>query len=216
MPRTSSGDTSQTLGRGLDVLELVAASPAGLTPAQIAAELGLSRTIVYRLVGTLVDHHLIRRNRDGLLTAGLGTLRLSVNIASTLREGTRDVLERLAGDLGATSHLSIADGDEALAVSVVEPRHTTFHVTYRRGSRTPLHLGALGQAILAAQRGERGVFESEGQLVAGTKGIVAAIPDLAGFSACVGVVTLAPIDTAAWPARVQRAADELAAELTGS
>lgn len=214
MPRTSSGDTSQTLGRGLDVLDLVAASPSGLTPAQIASELGLSRTIVYRLVGTLVDRHLVRRNRDGLLTAGLGTLRLSVNVAATLREGTREILENLSEELGATSHLSVADGDEALAVSVVEPRHTTFHVTYRRGSRTPLDLGALGEAILAAQRGEHGVFESEGQLVAGAKGVVAAIPDLAGFSACVGVVTLAPTDTSGWGARVQQAADQLAAELT--
>ena len=94
MPRTSSGDTSQTLGRGLDVLELVATSPEGLTPAQVAAELGLSRTIVYRLIGTLVDHRLLRRGPDGVLTAGLGTLRLTQNITPTLRDGAQVRLGR--------------------------------------------------------------------------------------------------------------------------
>ena len=34
MAASASRDTSQTLGRGLNVLELVAASPEGLTPAQ--------------------------------------------------------------------------------------------------------------------------------------------------------------------------------------
>ncbi len=214
--RSGSRDTSQTLGRGLDVLELVAASPEGLTPAQVAAELGLSRTIVYRLIGTLVDHRLIRRGADGVLTAGFGTLKLSQNLQPTLREDTREVLEKLAEDLGATAHLVIAEGDEALAVSVVEPRNTTFHVAYRNGSRTPLSQGALGQALLAARRGEKGVFESEGQLIKGAKGIVAALPGLAGLPCGIGVVTLSPTDTTNWAARVQQAADELMAAFLDS
>jgi hypothetical protein len=212
----ASRDTSQTLGRGLNVLELVAASPEGLTPAQVATELGLSRTIVYRLIGTLVDHRLIRRGPDGLLTAGLGTLRLTENIAPTLRDGARDVLEKLAEDLGATAHLVIAEGEEAVAVSVVEPRRTTFHVAYRTGSRTPLNQGALGQALLASRRGEAGVFESAGQLIDGAKGIVASIPGLTGVAAGIGVVTLAPTDTSTWGERVQRAAEELVAALADS
>ncbi|HKT05818.1 MAG TPA: helix-turn-helix domain-containing protein [Rugosimonospora sp.] len=202
-------ETSQTLGRGLDVLELVAASPKGLTPAQIATALGLSRTIVYRLVVTLAEHRLVRRGPDGLLTAGLGTLALSRHIAATLRAGTRDVLEKLAQTLGATAHLAIAEGDEAVAVSVVEPTTTTFHLSYRVGSRTPIHLGAVGRALQAAREGQRGLFESEGQLIPGAKGVVAALPAPAGLACCVGVVTLSPVDTSTWGPAVERAADEI-------
>jgi IclR helix-turn-helix domain len=216
MPRTTSGDTSQTLGRGLDVLEMVATSPDGLTPAQVASELALSRTIVYRLIGTLIDHRMVRRGSDGVLRAGFGTLKLTQNIAKTLREDTREVLERLADDLSATSHLVIAEGNEALAVSVVEPRNTTFHVAYRAGSRTPLSQGALGLALQAALRGDSGVFESAGQLIPGAKGIVASLPGLYGLPCGIGVVTLAPTDTSSWPDRVQRAADELMAAFLGS
>ena len=206
-------DTSQTLSRGLDVLALVCASADGLTPAQIASELKLSRTIVYRLVGTLAEHRLIRRNADGLLTAGLGTLSLTENIAPTLRQGSREILESLAEELGATAHLSIADGDEALAVAVVEPKSTTFHVAYRTGSRTPLGLGGVGQALLAARQGQRDLFTSEGQIVAGAKGIVAALPGPAGLACALGVVTLAGTDTSAWGPRVKAAAEELEALL---
>jgi DNA-binding IclR family transcriptional regulator len=211
--RPRSSDTSQTLSRGLDVLALVCASEEGLTPAQIAVELGLSRTIVYRLVGTLIEHRLVRRNADGLLTAGLGTLSLSQNIVPTLRQGSRDILEALAEELGATAHLSIADGDEALAVAVVEPRTTTFHVAYRPGSRTPITLGAVGQALLAARQDRRDLFTSEGKLIAGAKGVVAAIPGPVGLACAVGVVTLAATDTSSWEPRVKVAAEELEALL---
>ncbi|MGX1805421.1 IclR family transcriptional regulator [Nocardia sp. NPDC055321] len=211
--RLRSSDTSQTLSRGLDVLALVCASDIGLTPAQIAAELDLSRTIVYRLVGTLVEHRLVRRNADGLLSAGLGTLALTQNLVPTLRQGSHEILETLAEQLGATAHLSIADGNEALAVAVVEPRSTTFHVSYRTGSRTPLELGAMGRALVAARRGEREIFTSEGQIVAGARGIVASLPGIPGLACALGVVTLAGTDTTGWDAHVRAAAVDLEAIL---
>lgn len=206
----TSGDTAQTLSRGIDVLTLIAASPQGKTPSQVAAELGLSRTIVYRLVSTLVEHGLVRRRDDGLLTIGVGALRLSENVLPALRESTRDILERLAEKAGATAHLCVADGQEVLAVSVVEPQTTTFHVAYRVGSRTPLGVGALGQAIESARAGQSRLHESEGQLIPGAHGIVASLPDLAGALGAVGVVTLAGVETAVMRDAVQAAADELA------
>ncbi len=212
---TRPGDTSQTLGRGLDVLELVAASTEGLTPAQISTELRLSRTIVYRLVGTLVEHRLLRRNAEGLLTAGLGTVSLSQNVAPTLRHGSRPLLEKLAEQLGATTYLAIADGEEALAVSVVEPRTTTLHLTYRPGSRTLLGTGALGQALEAAREGQVTVFESAEELIAGAKGVVASVPAWVGLPCAVGAVTLAATDTSTWAPQIEATARELGRILLG-
>jgi DNA-binding transcriptional ArsR family regulator len=50
---------SQTLSRGLAVLELLAAEGKALTAQQIATALGLSRPVVYRLLRTLAQHHLL-------------------------------------------------------------------------------------------------------------------------------------------------------------
>lgn len=44
------------------------------------------------------------------------------------------------------------DGSEALAVAVVEPTWTDYHVAYRAGFRHPLDRGAAGRAILAARK----------------------------------------------------------------
>ena len=53
-------ETSQTLDRGLQVLELLSDHPEGLTVTDIAAKLGVGRTVVYRLVATLDQHGFLR------------------------------------------------------------------------------------------------------------------------------------------------------------
>jgi DNA-binding IclR family transcriptional regulator len=48
-----TAETSQTLDRGLTLLTLLADHPEGMRVSEIAAELGIGRTVVYRLVVTL-------------------------------------------------------------------------------------------------------------------------------------------------------------------
>ena len=69
-----AAETSQTLDRGLRVLEVVAESPDGLTVTELAAALGIGRTVVYRLVVTLEQHAFLRRSADGRCRLGLGIL----------------------------------------------------------------------------------------------------------------------------------------------
>ncbi len=210
---TKPADTAQTLSRGLDVLELLAGSVAGLTPARIAEELNLSRTIVYRLVGTLADHGLVRRGGNGVFRVSLGVLRLTQNLLPATRELVQPVLHRLAEDTGAAAHFSVSDGGDSLALAVAEPGSTTVHLAYRQGTRLPLGQGAVGHALLAAQRGERGIFETQGEVIDGATGIAAPVPGLAGLAGAVGVVTLTQLRRDKTGDRVQAAADQLAALL---
>ncbi|MGI5320934.1 IclR family transcriptional regulator [Actinomadura nitritigenes] len=202
-------ETSQTLSRGLDVLRLLAGPEAPLSTARIAAELGLSRAIVYRLVSTLAEHGLVRRNPDGSLAIGLGALQLTQNLHAGLRDTANEYLDRLANEAGATAHLVVADGDDALALAVVEPRGTTFHVAHRVGSRTPLGVGAAGKALVAAREGRGGLFFSEGELTPGAYGISAPLPRVRGIAAAVGIVTLAGNATPVMRELVERTALEL-------
>ncbi|MFF5260527.1 IclR family transcriptional regulator [Actinomadura viridis] len=202
-------ETSQTLSRGLDVLQLLAASETALSPARIATELGLSRTIVYRLVSTLTEYGLVRRDADGSLAIGLGALQLTRNLHASLRDTSSEYLDRLANEAGATSHLVVADGNDALAIAVLEPRATAFHVAYRVGSRTPLGVGAIGKALVAAKEGRGGLFFSEGELIPGACGITAPLQRVRGIAAAVGVVTLAGTSTPMMGKLVERAARDL-------
>ena len=75
-------------------------------------------------------------------------LHLASAVQPVLRDLAVPVLRALAEAVGCTAHLTVADGEEALALAVVEPSWTDFHVAYRVGSRHPLDQGAAGKAIL--------------------------------------------------------------------
>ncbi|MGZ8736861.1 MAG: IclR family transcriptional regulator [Nocardioides sp.] len=210
-----AAETSQTLDRGLRVLEVLAVRPNGLTVTALAAEVGVSRTVVYRLVTTLEQHGLVRRDTAGLLHVGLGILSLARGLQPVLRELATPVLRSLAEELGMTAHLTIADGGEALAIAVVEPSWTDFHVGYRVGSRHPLVQGAAGRAILRGRQPDRaGYVETAGELQAGARGVAAPLLGVDGFEASVGIVTLGDLDGAVVGPKVVAAAAEVARRLS--
>ena len=85
-------ETSQTLDRGLTVLELLADAPDGLSITELAAALEVSRTVVYRLVNTLEQHRLVRRDSEGKARLGLAVLHYSRRVQPTLRDAALPVL----------------------------------------------------------------------------------------------------------------------------
>jgi len=187
-------ETSQTLGRGLQVLELLANSPRGLTVTELSEQLDIGRTVVYRLVTTLEQHQFAERDADGRVRLGWAALSLARSAMPQLRVQALPVLRTLADTVGATAHLTCAEGEEAVAVAVVEPRWTDMHVGYREGLRHPLTVGAAGKAILAARKGKPAVVRSTGELQVGAHG-VAVVVALTGahVELSVGVVALAPL-----------------------
>ena len=227
--RTTRPESSQTLDRGIRVLELLARPgyAAGLTVTELAAQLRVGRPVVYRLVTTLEEHHLVSRDSDGRVRLALGMSRLAAAVTPIVRTEARPVLRELADAVGATAHLTIAEGEEALALVVVEPSWTDFHVAYRSGARHRLDQGAAGRAILAGRAGRSGVVATDGELQAGAHGLavpvvvastgglsstVAAEPTR-GVEASVGVVSLEPLDARIVGPRLQRAARALRAVL---
>ena len=146
-----AAETSQTLDRGLRVLEVIADSHDGLTVTEIAAALGIGRTVVYRLVVTLEQHAFLRRSADGRCRLGLAVLTMGRQVQPVVRDVAVPALRLLADAVNATAHLTMVDGSEALAAVVVEPTRSDVHVAYRMGARHPLEAGAAGRAILAAR-----------------------------------------------------------------
>ena len=184
----------------------------------------MHRAIVYRLVGTLERHGLVRRTADGRHRLSTGVLELARGVAADLQHTALPVLTQLAEDLGATAALTVADGDEAVALLVVEPTRAPMHVAYRPGRRHPLGVGASGKAILAGRPpadGEaaeialartRGYAESAGEIQPGAVGVAAPVTVDGWADASVGVVALAPFDERA-ARRVAQAARAVAAAL---
>src|SRR5918992_3359767 len=208
-------ETSQTLDRGLRVLGVLAEAPGGLTVTELADRLGVNRTVVYRLVTTLEQHGLVRKDARARLHVGLGILHLASAVQPVLRDIAAPVLRRLAEEVGCTAHLTVADGEEALALAVVEPSWTDFHVAYRVGSRHPLGQGAAGKAILLGRSGDTTPWAvTTGELQTGARGLAAPVRGVEGLEASVGIVTLgAEIDVDTVGRQVTAAAAEVAARL---
>jgi DNA-binding IclR family transcriptional regulator len=206
-------EISQTLDRGLRILDRLARASSGCSVTELAADLGVGRTVVYRLLTTLEGHQLIRRDGSGQVWLGGGALRLAGGVAPLLREAAMPALRALAEDVGATAHLTVADGAEALAIAVVEPTWTDFHVAYRVGSRHPLDRGAAGRALLVGRAGSGGHVVTHGELQAGATGVAAAVVGVPSLQASVGVVALGTLDPAKVGPRVEQAAREVAVAL---
>jgi DNA-binding IclR family transcriptional regulator len=207
-------ETAQTLDRGLRLLQFVADTPAGLTVTEAAARLGVGRAVVYRLAATLVAHGLVRRDRDGRLRLGPGVLHLARRAQPLLADAALPALRHLAEQVGATAHLTVAEGTEAVAMAVVEPTWTPFHVAYRTGARHPLDRGAAGKAILAGRTGTDAAVATSGELEAGAYGVAAPVLGVEGLEASVGVIALGALDPATVGPAVRAAAAAVAQALS--
>jgi DNA-binding IclR family transcriptional regulator len=209
-----AAETSQTLDRGIRVLMVLAAAPQGLSVTALSEALGINRTVVYRLVSTLEQHALVRRDGQGRLHVGLGVLHLATAVQPVLRDVAIPVLRQLAERVGCTAHLTVAEGDEALALAVIEPSWTDFHVSYRVGARHPLTRGAAGRAILLLrEEGGPAYVATSGELEPGARGLAAPVRGVSGLEASIGVVTLVDMDVATIGPLVTEAAERLASHL---
>lgn len=207
-------ETSQTLARGLRVLRLLADEPRGVTMTELARRVDVNRTVAYRLVATLVEFGLARRDIEGRVYVGVGVIELARAIEPLLRDQARPVLRKLAEDVGATAHLTVAEGDEALAIAVIEPSWTDYHVAYRVGTRHPLDRGAAGRAIVLGREDVAAPYSlTRDELQPGASGLAAPVRGIPGLECSVGVVALGELDVDAVGVRVVRAASELAKRL---
>ncbi|HEY5427741.1 MAG TPA: helix-turn-helix domain-containing protein [Solirubrobacteraceae bacterium] len=217
---------SLTLDRGLRALEVLAANRAGLSISELAAALDTHRAAVYRLLGPLGDHHLVRRDGDGRFTLAPGLIELAAAVQPRLHDVAEPVLRTLADRFGATTALTVRDGDGAVVSLVVAPRDARMHLTYRTGMRHLLTQGAPGHALLAAapaRAGEpadvaatraRGYALTAGELLPGATGVAAAIAAPGGRSeAAISVVWITGIDPEAAGAAVMTSATDIAAAL---
>ena len=142
--------TLQTLDRGLEAMDVVARRTDGISPAVLADELGVHRAGAYRILATLEQRHLVTKGADGRYRLGSGALAYAGRFMSQYRLAAQPIVQELADHSGCTAFVSIADGDESVAIAVAEPSiRGAIGISYQIGTRHPLSSGADGIAILA-------------------------------------------------------------------
>ncbi|MFJ6653104.1 IclR family transcriptional regulator [Microbacterium sp. NPDC091313] len=152
---TQSAPASQTLSRGIRLLEELADARQPLTIDALAARVGLHRSVAYRLLRTLEDHGLISRDTGGAVRLGTRLAALAAGVAADLQAEALPELTAAADALGMTCFLVVLDHDECVTLTSVEPRHTVTAVAQRPGARHPVTRGAPGRVVLAQLPPER-------------------------------------------------------------
>ncbi|MCP3734708.1 IclR family transcriptional regulator [Sphingomonas sp. RP10(2022)] len=146
-PAGSVGAGSQTLMRGLDLIEAV--SHEVLSLSELAAKLDLTKSTTHRLLSALVDRgYLAFTPRSGYRLGPklllLGTL---AQAQADLVQVARPYLEELAASSEDTVHLGVFDGDFALYLDKV-PGRRRITISSRVGDRQPLSSTGLGKALM--------------------------------------------------------------------
>jgi DNA-binding IclR family transcriptional regulator len=138
---------SQTLVRGLDVLESVASGVSNLP--ELAARLGLNRSTAHRLAATLVERRyltFVPRTGYGLGPKSL-ELGYQARVQLNIPRVARSHLEQLAAQTGDTVHLGVLDGTRALYLDKIAGRRRV-EISSRVGELQPLRSTGLGKALL--------------------------------------------------------------------
>src|SRR5262245_34718955 len=138
--------------RTLDVFELLAAEPRGLTVSEISEKLGLARSSTHGLVRTLHSRGYLTENGGRRFHLGARLIQLGLNVVDRLelRAAARGPLERLVQETHDTALLVVPDHGELLYVDKLLSDARDVRTDPRVSSRRPLHCTSLGKALLAA------------------------------------------------------------------
>jgi DNA-binding IclR family transcriptional regulator len=147
---TTAAPQSQTLSRGIRILEILADAREPLTIDELAQRLGVHRSVAYRLLRTLEHHRLTVRDPGGRIILGARLAALAAGVAHDVQAEALPELTSAANELAMTCFLAVLDADEIVTLTSVEPRHAIASVAQRPGTRHSIGLGAPGKVILAS------------------------------------------------------------------
>ena len=146
---------SQSLERGLAILECFSSEQAQLGVAEIADQLGMSRSSTHRYMTTLVALGFLAQGarRKYRLTLRVTDLGMSAASATGLREQAHADLLELARRSGHPIALATLDGPEVVYVDRVRGRRLQSGGSEiagpAPGARAPAHCVAVGKILLA-------------------------------------------------------------------
>jgi len=221
-----TASTSQTLSRGIRVLEVLADAQEPLSVDRIAERLGVHRSIAYRLIRTLEEHGLLTREPAGKYELGARLAALAAGIKHDLQAAALPELTAVANELGMTCFVAVMDREECVTLVSVEPRHAVASVAQRPGSRHPFTAGAPGRAILSQlpeedwpsgikEVADRGYADSHGEVIENLSSVAVPLPLRGHSPAALAVVYLSSTRTPAELAERLKAAAKAVRDALG-
>jgi len=138
----------RAFARGLAVIQAMGRGPARQSIAQVAAGCGMPRSVVRRLLMTLVGLQFTRTDgKNFWLTPRVLQLGLSYLYALPFWQQAQLALEELRVECGESCSMAVLDADDIVYVVRV-PARRILAINLTVGSRIPAHAVSLGRVLL--------------------------------------------------------------------
>jgi IclR family pca regulon transcriptional regulator len=146
---TEQRDIVGSLGKGLAVLEILAAHPAGMTLTEMAAKADMTRAGARRFLLTLVDSgYAMQQDRRFLLSPRLLTVARTWLQDSSLWTYAEPFLREVAGRFNESSSAAVLSGEDIVYVARIPGRHI-LSVALHVGTRLPAWCTSMGRVLLS-------------------------------------------------------------------
>lgn len=143
--------TVQSIERALTLLNVLSGAPEGIGISELAAETGLSKSTVHRLLATLVHMKYVTQDKKTeRYMLGYQVLFLSRHLSADhgLITAARPHLEALSRDVNETIHLCVEDNGEVVYIDKIESSQT-IRMYSQIGSRNPMYCTGVGKVLLS-------------------------------------------------------------------
>jgi DNA-binding IclR family transcriptional regulator len=143
--------TVPAIDRAVRLLEILSVSPQGRSLAQLAEELRVPKSTLFRILHTLQEHAVVVEDRERkIFSLGMKLLEWGHSALSRidLKTIAHPQLQKLAHQTRESFYLAILDQDDVIIIDHVDTPEVWKMVT-RLGHRSPIHCTATGLILVA-------------------------------------------------------------------
>ncbi|MEP0821784.1 MAG: IclR family transcriptional regulator [Ignavibacterium sp.] len=143
--------TVPAIDRAVRLLEILSLAPHGRSLAQLADELAVPKSTLFRILHTLEEHAVVIEDPDRkVFTLGMRLLEWGHAALSRidLKTVAHPYLQKLAHETRESFYLAILDHDDVILIDHVDTPEVWKMVT-RLGHRSPIHCTASGLVLIA-------------------------------------------------------------------
>jgi len=147
--RTTSGRyVVEAVAKAFEVLESFNGSEE-LTLSEVSKRVRLNKSRTFRLLYTMAERGYVERNEDGSrYRLGMKLFERAANVRRDVKDVARDSMLELNQKFNESVNLAVLEGERVVYLDIVESSRP-FRTAATVGGRMPIHLTAVGKAILA-------------------------------------------------------------------
>lgn len=141
----------KSVSRALEIIALVSTKKGGLGVTEIANQIDINKSSVFRTLSTLAQYGYIEQDREtGKYKLGYKFLDVSSKLLESidLRTEAKPFLQELEKMTNEVIHLVVYDQGEVVYIEKLEGTET-LRTHSKVGKRAPMHCTSVGKAILA-------------------------------------------------------------------